>query len=59
MPDENSDRLPEIGAILAAGLLRLQKRKSSPNSTVDADSSLDCEQHFGGDVAGKVEVSQP
>ena len=60
MPAEiPNDHLTEIATILAAGLLRLQSRKSSQNSTVEADSSLDCERHSGGDVAGKVEVSQP
>ena len=60
MPIENSgDHLTEIAAILATGLLRLQSRKSSPNSTVKGDSSLDCERRSGGDVAGKVEVSRP
>ena len=60
MPVENpTDRLTEIATILATGLLRLQSRKSSPNSTVEADSSLDCGRRSGGDVAGKVEVSRP
>jgi hypothetical protein len=60
MHTENpADRLTEIAVILAAGLLRLSSRKSSQNSTVDADSSLDCERHSGGDVAGKGEVSRP
>ena len=49
----------EAAAILAAGLLRLQSRKSSQTSTVETDSSLDCEGNSGGDVAGKVEISRP
>jgi hypothetical protein len=57
--DGSQERLGEIVAILATGLLRLQSRKSSPNSTVEADSSLDCERHSGGDVGRKVEVSGP
>jgi hypothetical protein len=60
MPIENSsDHLIEIAAILAAGLLRLQGRKSSPNLSAASDSSLDCEGNSGGDVAGKVEISRP
>ena len=53
------ERLETVANILAAGLLRLQSRKSSPNSTVDVDSSLDCEQHSGGDVAAEVGISRP
>jgi hypothetical protein len=57
--DGSQKRIGEIAAILATGLLRLQSRKSSQDSTVEADSSLDCERHSGGDVAGEVEVSRP
>ena len=58
MPIENSaNHLTEIAAILAAGLLRLQSRKSSPNFPLQADSSLDCERVFGGDVGGDFEDS--
>jgi hypothetical protein len=53
------ERLGEIATILAAGLLRLQSRKSSPNLPALGDSSLDCEQLSGGDVAGKVESARP
>jgi hypothetical protein len=53
------ERLDTITTILAAGLLRLQSRKSSQNSTGEADCSLDCGQHSGGDVAGEVGVSRP
>ena len=60
MPAESqTEHLTEIAAILAAGLLRLQRRKSSPNLQAARDSSLDCERHSRGDVAGKVEVSRP
>ena len=61
MPIESQcgQELSEIATILAAGLLRLRARKSSPNSTVKADSSLDCETHSGGDEVGKVEVFRP
>jgi hypothetical protein len=57
--DNKSDRLREIADILAAGLLRLQNRKSSQNSTAEADSLLDCGRQSGGDVAGRFEVSRP
>jgi hypothetical protein len=60
MPAESqTERLTEIAAILAAGLLRLQSRKSSRNSTVEVDSLLDCESSSGGDVAAKIEISRP
>ena len=60
MPAESqTEHLTEIAAILAAGLLRLQRRKSSPNLQAARDSSLDCERHSRGDVAGKVEVFRP
>jgi hypothetical protein len=60
MPVENpTDRLTEIATILAAGLLRLQSRKSSQKSTAKADSLLDCERPIGGDVADQAKVSQP
>ncbi len=60
MPNEEStDHLTEIAAILGAGLLRLQSRKSSPTLPAPGDSLLDCEGNSRGDVAGKVEVSRP
>jgi hypothetical protein len=40
------DHLAEIATILAAGLLRLRSRKSSPNSPYETDSPLDCERVF-------------
>jgi hypothetical protein len=57
--EESTDHLTEIAAILAAGLLRLQGRKSSPNLPAPGDSSLDCEGNIGGDVAAKIEISRP
>jgi len=61
MPAEPpTEHLIEIAAILAAGLLRLRGRKSSPNSPFETDSQLDCargtpdrapdrnRRHFGG-----------
>ena len=56
---ESTDHLTEIAAILAAGLLRLQSRKSSPNLPAAGDSSLDCEGKSGGDVAAEVEIPRP
>jgi hypothetical protein len=59
MPVENpTDRLTEIATILAAGLLRLQSRKSSPNLPAPGDSSLDCEGNFGGDAVTEIEISR-
>ena len=52
------DRLGEIATILAAGLLRLQTRKSSPNLPSETDSPLDCEGVFGGDETGNFEDSE-
>jgi len=57
--EESTRHLTEIAAILAAGLLRLQSRKSSPNLQAARDSSLDCESSSGGDVAAKFEISRP
>jgi hypothetical protein len=42
------ERLTEIAEILAAGLMRLRSRKSSPLSTVGGDSLLDCAAHPSG-----------
>jgi hypothetical protein len=53
-----ADRLGEISALLAAGLLRLQTRKSSPNSPSETDSPLDCEPVFGRDEAGNFKDSE-
>ena len=60
MPAEQpTEHLTEIAAILAAGLVRLQSRKSSPNLPALDDVSLDCGAGSGGDVAAEVEVSRP
>ena len=37
-----AERLDEIAETLAAGLMRLHERKSSPFSAVTGDSLLDC-----------------
>jgi hypothetical protein len=59
MPTEvPHDHLTEIATILAAGLLRLRSRKSSPNSPSETDSPLDCEQVFGRDETGKFKDSE-
>jgi hypothetical protein len=59
MTDSESHSCKEIATILAAGLLRLQGRKSSPNLPALGDVSLDCEGNSAGDVVAKVEVSRP
>jgi hypothetical protein len=56
---ERPQYLDEITTILAAGLLRLQSRKSSRNLPVLGDSSLDCEGNSGGDGAVEIEISRP
>jgi hypothetical protein len=59
MPAEHlTEHLTEIASILAAGLLRLRSRKSSPNSPCETDSPLDCEPGFGRDEASNFEDSQ-
>jgi len=52
------ERLGEIATILAAGLLRLRCRKSSPNSPSETDSPLDCEPVFGRHKTGNFEDSK-
>ena len=42
------ERITEIAEILAAGLMRLRARKSSPLSAHIGDSSLDCPGHQSG-----------
>jgi len=53
-----TEHLTEIAAILAAGLLRLQSQKSSPNLATPTESPLDCAGNSGGDVAAKIEISR-
>jgi hypothetical protein len=43
-----AERIDEIAEILAAGLMRLRSRKSSPLSAVGGDSLLDCAAHPSG-----------
>jgi hypothetical protein len=57
--ESHSCEFKEAAAILAAGLLRLQRRKSRPNLPAAGDSSLDCELNSAGDVAAEVEISRP
>lgn len=60
MPTETrTEHLTEAASILAAGLLRLLDRKSTPISRREANSSLDCEAPAEGDVSGKSEDSPP
>jgi hypothetical protein len=42
------ERIEEIAEIVAAGLMRLCSRKSSPLSAVGGDSLLDCAAHPSG-----------
>jgi hypothetical protein len=60
MPIESQcgQEFAEVAAILAAGLLRLRSRKSSPNSPPETDSPLDCERVFGRHETGKFEDSE-
>jgi hypothetical protein len=44
----SAERLAEITEILAAGLIRLRARKSSPFSNQNGESSLDCPAHQSG-----------
>jgi hypothetical protein len=50
MTDSESHSSKEAAAILAAGFLRVLKRKSSQNSRREAKTPLDCGQECGGDV---------
>ena len=43
-----AERLAEIAEILAAGLMRLRARQSSPLSPDSGESSLDCVAHQSG-----------
>jgi hypothetical protein len=43
-----AERLAEIADILAAGLIRLKSRQSSPLSPHCGESSLDCAAHQSG-----------
>jgi hypothetical protein len=43
-----AERLDEIAEILAAGLMRLHARKSSPFSPDGGESLLDCAGHQSG-----------
>jgi hypothetical protein len=43
-----AERIDEIAEILAAGLMRLRSRKSSPLSAAGGDSLLDCAAHPSG-----------
>ena len=43
-----AERLDEVAEILAAGLMRLRARQSSPLSADFGESSLDCAGHQSG-----------
>jgi hypothetical protein len=51
MTTDRDHELAEIGALLAAALLRLQDRKSSQNSTAYGNNPLDFEAGSDGHVA--------
>jgi hypothetical protein len=53
--NSQTEHLTEIAAILGAGLLRLRGRKSSSNSTIQIESSLDCGGFVVGDEDHQVE----
>jgi len=53
MTEQTFDQLTEIAEILAAGLTRLEARKSSQNSSESGESSL----HFSPDQSGDVPPS--
>jgi hypothetical protein len=55
----NTDDPAEVAEILAAGLLRLLDRKSSPVSARAAKSSLDCGRPLRGDVSANSEDITP
>jgi hypothetical protein len=54
-----AERVHEVAAILAAGLLRVLARKSSQNLRGDAKTPLDCGRASGGDVGRKSEDIAP
>ncbi len=56
--ESRTEHLIEIASILAAARLRLESRKSSPNSPCETDSPLDCEPGFGRDETRKFEGSE-
>ena len=43
-----AERLDELAEILAAGLIRLRARQSTPLSGTSGESSLDCPAHQSG-----------
>lgn len=56
---DTSEKLGEIGALLAAALLRLQDRKSSQNSTAYRNNPLDFEAGSDGHVANPPRELRP
>jgi hypothetical protein len=56
---DSTERLTEISAILAAGLLRLSERKSSQISRREAETPLDCGAAPEGHVRKKREDVSP
>lgn len=56
---DNSDKLTEIGALLAAALLRLQDRKSTQISARDRNNPLDFGAGSDGHVAQNLSEMRP
>lgn len=56
---ESSEKLTEIGALLAAALLRLRDRKSSQNSADYRNNQLDFEASSTGHVAKNLRKMRP
>ncbi len=59
MTTQDDGTLPELAALLAAGLLRLSARKSSQKLCGEAKSLLDCGGRSEGDVARKSQEVSP
>ncbi len=57
--DPNPCDIPEVAAILAAGLLRVLDRKSSRNLAGASNSPLDCDRQSEGDVARRAQEVAP
>jgi hypothetical protein len=52
-----AERLAELAEILAAGLMRLRARQSTPLSAHCGESSLDCAAHQSGHADRSLEVN--
>lgn len=59
MAVQDHDHLDELATLLAAGLLRVLARKSSPVLPDRAKTLLDCAHETGGDDGRKTEDNAP